>query len=109
MENRTAICLASELPTPYSPVGISARQIPRHASSGVCSNPDEAFMRWALISAPLLGTGEGGVPHVPAVEALTVGFRNQAPSDATLSLCVLHKAVFKRLEARFSRSFVVRA
>jgi len=66
-------------------------------------------MRWALISAPLLGTGAGGVPHVPAVEALTVGFRNQAPSDATLSLCVLHKAVFKRLEARFSRSFVVRA
>jgi hypothetical protein len=62
-----------------------------------------------LISTPLLGTGAGGLEPVSAVEALTVGFRQHAPHGATLVLCTLHKTVFKKLEQRFSKSFIARA
>jgi hypothetical protein len=62
-----------------------------------------------LISAPLLGTGAGGVAHIPAVEALAVGFRNAAPDEATLSLSTLHKAVFNRLQEHFATALITRA
>src|SRR5215468_1635794 len=48
MENRAAVRLASELSPTRGAVGISPRQFPGHASSGMCPNFDEAFMRWVL-------------------------------------------------------------
>jgi hypothetical protein len=52
------VFLAPELPPPYSPVGIPARQFLGHASSRVRPHPDEAFMRWvpAIVCA---GLGRG--------------------------------------------------
>jgi hypothetical protein len=52
----------------------------------------------AVVAAPLLGTGAGGVPLVPAVQAVVDGFRLAAPSEATLSLCAPRRNSFRSLE-----------
>jgi hypothetical protein len=40
-----------------------------------------------VIASPLLGTGAGHVDLLPAISAVTKGFRETAPPDAVLSLC----------------------
>jgi len=55
-----------------------------------------------VVASPLLGTGAGGVPLIPAVEALAHGFRDAAPPDATLSLCAPRLNSFRKLEAWYA-------
>lgn len=51
------------------------------------------------VSAPMLGTGAGGLNPEKAVRALKRGFQERAPADSCLSISVLHKDVYERLRA----------
>jgi hypothetical protein len=56
-----------------------------------------------VVASPLLGSGAGGVPLIPAVEALAGGFRSVAPARSTLALCAPRLISFRTLEAWYSR------
>jgi hypothetical protein len=54
-----------------------------------------------LVSAPLLGTGAGGLEGADAVERLRRGFLAEAGERATLQIFTLTQALFDELRARF--------
>ena len=49
------------------------------------------------VAAPLLGAGAGGLQSEKVVESLRSGFGSQAPSEATLTINILHRSVYDRL------------
>jgi hypothetical protein len=51
----------------------------------------------AVVASPLLGTGAGRVPIIPAVQALTDGFRLHATPHALLSLCAPRGNSYRKL------------
>ena len=59
-----------------------------------------------VISAPLLGTGAGHVPLVPAIEALAEGFRERAPEQASLTLCAPRSSTFQKVKKWLSVSSI---
>lgn len=52
------------------------------------------------ITAPLLGSGAGGLPHEFVLGSLRDGFRATAHPDSTLTISVLDGDVFERLRPR---------
>jgi hypothetical protein len=65
------------------------RALGRHAR-------DNASIR--IIATPLLGTGAGKLDSVTALEALSSGFRDEAPDGATLRIFVLDADVYASFE-----------
>lgn len=56
------------------------------------------------VSAPLLGAGAGGLRSEEVVDALGVGFKNTAHSDAIMTISVLHENVFRRLSGHVTQA-----